>query len=158
MSFPDAEHQLKEASLRVTRPRLAVLNAVFEHPHADTETIIAAARTGIPELSHQAVYDSLATLTELGLLRKIQPAGSLARYESRTQDNHHHVVCRSCGRIEDVDCAIDEAPCLTPSQDHGFAIDSADVIYWGLCPECTAVAGATAINLPTPSTTRTGTP
>jgi Fe2+ or Zn2+ uptake regulation protein len=127
---------LRGAALRVTRPRLAVLNAVHRLPHADTASIVRAVRTELPDVSHQAVYDSLHTLTAAGLLRRIQPAGSVARYEARVGDNHHHVVCRSCGAIDDVDCAVGEAPCLTASSTHGFTIDEAEVIYWGLCPDC----------------------
>ena len=132
----DFSQLLREAALRVTRPRLAVLGAVYAHPHADTDSIIAAVRRGLPEVSHQAVYDSLRTLTAAGLVRRIQPLGSVARYESRVGDNHHHVVCRSCGEIADVDCAVGEAPCLTAADDHGFSIDEAEVIYWGLCASC----------------------
>jgi Fe2+ or Zn2+ uptake regulation protein len=132
----DFERMLRKASLRVTRPRVAVLGAVHAHPHADTDSIIGAVRRHLPAVSHQAVYDSLHRLTDVGLLRRIQPNGSVARYESRTGDNHHHVVCRGCGDIADVDCAIGEAPCLTASDDSGFAIDEAEVIYWGLCPSC----------------------
>ncbi len=132
----DYERLLRGASLRVTRPRVAVLGAVHDHPHADTDSIIGAVRRGLPTVSHQAVYDSLHRLTDAGLLRRIQPIGSVARYESRVGDNHHHVVCRSCGDIADVDCAIGEAPCLTASDDSGYAIDEAEVIYWGLCPAC----------------------
>ncbi|NDU72732.1 transcriptional repressor [Actinomadura sp. DSM 109109] len=127
---------LRAAALRVTRPRLAVLSAVEAHPHADTDSVIGAVREELPKVSHQAVYDSLRALTEAGLLRRIQPSGSVARYESRTGDNHHHVVCRSCGAISDVDCAVGEAPCLTASDDRGFRIDEAEVVYWGLCPAC----------------------
>lgn len=127
---------LREASLRVTRPRLAVLAAVHSHPHSDTESIFRAARAQLPEVSHQAVYDVLHALTDAGLIRRIQPAGSVARYESRVGDNHHHVVCRSCGAIADVDCTVGETPCLTASDDHGFAIDEAEVVYWGRCPRC----------------------
>ena len=133
---PDVEEALREVGLRVTRPRMAVMDAVYAHPHTDTDSIIGVARRSLPGLSHQAVYDSLHTLTAAGLLRRIQPAGSLARYESRVDDNHHHVVCRSCGLIADVDCAVGEAPCLAPSNDHGFVIDTAEIVYWGLCPEC----------------------
>jgi len=122
--------------LRVTRPRLAVLGAVHAHPHADTDSIIGAVRNELPEVSHQAVYDSLHTLTAAGLVRRIQPIGLVARYESRVGDNHHHVVCRSCGVIADVDCAVGHAPCLTASDDHGFVIDEAEVMYWGLCSGC----------------------
>jgi Fur family transcriptional regulator, stress-responsive regulator len=135
-STSDYAEQLRMADLRVTRPRLAVLEAVHAHPHADTETIFGAVRTALPEVSRQAVYDVLAALTAAALVRRIQPSGSVARYESRVGDNHHHVVCRSCGAIEDVDCAVGEAPCLTPSDHNGFVLDEAEVIYWGLCPDC----------------------
>ncbi|MET9029992.1 MULTISPECIES: Fur family transcriptional regulator [Nocardia] len=130
------QQMLRGVSLRVTRPRVAVLSAVHDHPHADTESIIRAVRSALPEVSHQTVYDSLNALTATGLVRRIQPSGSVARYESRVGDNHHHVVCRGCGVIADVDCAIGEAPCLTASDDSGFSIDEAEVIYWGLCPDC----------------------
>ncbi len=130
------EHMLRGAGLRVTRPRLAVLGAVHARPHADTDTIIAAARAEAGEVSHQAVYDVLHVLTRSGLVRRIQPAGSVARYEARVGDNHHHVVCRSCGVIADVDCAVGHTPCLTASDDHGFFVDEAEVVYWGTCPDC----------------------
>jgi Fe2+ or Zn2+ uptake regulation protein len=129
---------LRGVDLRVTRPRLAVLSAVHEHPHADTDSIIGATRANLGEVSHQAVYDVLRALTDAGLVRRIQPPGSVARYESRVGDNHHHVVCRSCGAIEDVDCAVGDAPCLTASDNRGFAIDEAEVVYWGLCPDCSS--------------------
>lgn len=132
----DAPTQLRGADLRVTRPRVAVLEAVRDHPHADTDTIVGAVRAGLPDVSRQAVYDVLAALTSAGLIRRIQPSGLLARYESRIGDNHHHVVCRSCGSIGDVDCAVGDVPCLTPVDDNGFAVDEAEVIYWGHCPEC----------------------
>jgi Fur family ferric uptake transcriptional regulator len=135
----DFESRLRAASLRVTRPRLAVLAAVHEHPHADTESIIGTVRRELPEVSHQAVYDVLRALTAAGLVRRIQPSGSVARYEARVGDNHHHVVCRSCGAIADVDCAVGDVPCLTASDDQGFSIDEAEVTYWGVCPECVAV-------------------
>ena len=137
----DFQQLLRGVALRVTRPRVAVLTAVHEHPHSDTDSIIRAVRGNLPDVSHQAVYDSLNTLTTAGLVRRIQPSGSVARYESRVGDNHHHVVCRSCGVIADVDCAVGEAPCLTASDDGslaGFAVDEAEVIYWGLCPDCSA--------------------
>lgn len=127
---------LREAALRVTRPRVAVLSAVHDHPHADTDSLIGVVRADLGEVSHQAVYDVLRALTAAGLVRRIQPTGSVARYESRVADNHHHVVCRSCGAIGDVDCVVGIAPCLTASEDHGFAIDEAEVIFWGLCPAC----------------------
>lgn len=134
---PDFPQMLRGAAVRVTRPRVAVLSAVHAHPHADTDSIIGAVRRDhLPEVSHQAVYDSLRTLTAAGLVRRIQPSGSVARYESRVGDNHHHLVCRSCGVITDVDCAAGGAPCLTASEDRGFSIDEAEVIYWGLCPDC----------------------
>jgi Fur family transcriptional regulator, stress-responsive regulator len=134
----DLESMLRGAALRVTRPRLAVLGAVHANPHADTDSILGAVRREHPEVSHQAVYDVLRALTAAGLVRRIQPSGSVARYESRVGDNHHHVVCRSCGAIADVDCAVGEIPCLTASDDQGFLIDEAEVIYWGVCPECAA--------------------
>ena len=130
------ERLLHDAALRVTAPRKAVLSAVHEHPHADTETLIAATRARLGAVSHQAVYDVLRALTDAGLVRRIQPAGSVARYEARVGDNHHHVVCRSCGTVRDVDCTVGDAPCLTASDDGGFAIDEAEVVYWGLCPAC----------------------
>jgi len=132
----ELEQLLRGASLRVTRPRVAALGAVYDHPHADTFSIIGLVRDELGEVSQQAVYDVLRALTDGGLLRRIQPPGSVARYESRVGDNHHHVVCRSCGAIADVDCAVGDAPCLTPADDHGFAIDEAEVVYRGLCPEC----------------------
>jgi Fur family transcriptional regulator, stress-responsive regulator len=132
----EIQRMLRQAGMRVTRPRVAVLTAVHAHPHADTDSIIGVVRAGLPDVSHQAVYDSLRVLTAAGLLRRIQPAGFVARYEARVGDNHHHVVCRSCGGIRDVDCAVGEAPCLTASDDHGYSIDEAEVVYWGLCPEC----------------------
>jgi Fe2+ or Zn2+ uptake regulation protein len=136
------EDLLRGAALRVTRPRLAVLAAVHEHPHADTDSLIGAVRSELGAVSHQAVYDVLRALTDAALVRRIQPTGSVARYESRVADNHHHIVCRSCGAISDVDCAVGDAPCLTPSDDHGFSIDEAEVVYWGLCPDCSAIRTA----------------
>jgi Fe2+ or Zn2+ uptake regulation protein len=134
----DLERLLRGASLRVTRPRVAVLAAVHEHPHADTDSILAAVRGDLGEVSHQAVYDVLRAFTAAGLVRRIQPSGSVARYESRVGDNHHHVVCRACGAIEDVECAVGHAPCLAAADDHDFTIDEAEVTYWGLCPACAA--------------------
>jgi len=127
---------LRGVALRVTRPRVAVLSAVHDHPHADTDSIIGVVREDLGEVSHQAVYDVLRALTAADLVRRIQPTGSVARYESRVGDNHHHVVCRSCGAIADIDCAVGTTPCLTASDDNGFAIDEAEVICWGLCPDC----------------------
>jgi Fur family ferric uptake transcriptional regulator len=136
----ESERLLRGADLRVTRPRLAVLAAVHGHPHADTSAIAAAARQELGEVSLQAVYDVLRALTDAGLVRRIQPAGSVARYESRVGDNHHHVACRSCGAIADVDCATGATPCLTASEDHGYSIDEAEVVYWGLCPACSSAS------------------
>ena len=135
---PDVEDLLREAGLRATRPRVAVLSTVHAHPHADTGSIIEVAREDLPDVSTQAVYDVLHALTAAGLVRRIEPAGSVARYESRVGDNHHHVVCRSCGAIADVDCAAGEVPCLTPSDAHGYSIDEAEVVYWGLCSDCSS--------------------
>ena len=132
------EGMLRRADLRVTRPRIAVLTAVQAHPHADTNSIIDAAREDLGEVSLQAVYDVLRALSEADLVRRIEPPGSVARYELRVGDNHHHVVCRSCGAIADIDCAVGATPCLTASEDHGYAIDEAEVIYWGRCPACLA--------------------
>lgn len=129
---------LRGAALRVTRPRMAVLSAVYADPHADTDALIRAASRELPTVSHQAVYDVLRVLTGAGLVRRIQPSGSTARYEARVGDNHHHVVCRSCGVIADVDCAVGNAPCLTACDDQRFSIDEAEVIYWGHCASCSA--------------------
>ncbi|MGY1841793.1 MULTISPECIES: Fur family transcriptional regulator [unclassified Modestobacter] len=143
--MPDAAHLerlLRTAGLRVTRPRLAVLDAVHAQPHVDTEALIGAARARLGAVSHQAVYDVLRALTDSGLVRRIQPQGSVARYEARVGDNHHHLVCRDCGSIVDVDCAIGAAPCLTPSDDAGFVVDEAEVIYWGRCSSCATAPAA----------------
>ena len=130
------EQLLRGADLRVTRPRLAVLRALGRHPHADAGSVLAAVRTEEGTVSHQAVYDVLGVLNESGLVRRIQPAGSVARYELRVDANHPHVVCRSCGRVADVDCAVGVRPCLDASDTHGFVVDEAEVTYWGLCPAC----------------------
>lgn len=142
--YPDFQQLLRGVTLRVTRPRLAVLGAVHAHPHADTDSIIGAVKADHPQVSRQAVYDSLHRLSVAGLVRLIQPSGSVARYESRVGDNHHHMVCRSCAVITDVDCAVGAAPCLTASDDHGFSIDEAEVTFWGLCPDCSAARVTTA--------------
>lgn len=127
---------MRSVSLRVTRPRVAVLAEVHAHPHATTDALIKLVRQHLPTVSHQAVYDVLRILTTSGLVRRIEPSGSAARYEARVGDNHHHLVCRGCGAIADVDCAVGEAPCLLPADDHGFAVDEAEVIYWGRCASC----------------------
>jgi Fur family ferric uptake transcriptional regulator len=132
----DYEVRLRAASLRVTRPRLAVMAALHDHPHVDTDTVIELVRADHPTVSHQAVYDVLRALTDARLIRRIQPAGGAARYESRVADNHHHIVCRSCGAIADVDCAAGHAPCLTASDGHGYVVDEAEVVFWGVCPAC----------------------
>ena len=137
---------LRGASLRVTRPRVAVLSAVLDHPHADTDSIIGRVRADLGDVSHQAVYDVLRALTAAGLVRCIQPKGSVARYEARVDDNHHHLVCRSCGVIADVDCAVGETPCLTVAEDQGFMIDEAEVVYWGLCPTCSTTSDSGRIS------------
>lgn len=133
---PGNAQRLRAAGLRVTQPRMVVMDAVQLHPHAHTDSIYTLARTVLPSVSRQAVYDVLDALTTVGLVRRIQPAGHVARYEMRVGDNHHHIVCRGCGLIADADCAVGEAPCLSPSHNDGFVVDEAEVIYWGSCPEC----------------------
>jgi Fe2+ or Zn2+ uptake regulation protein len=128
--------RLRAAGLRVTQPRIVVMDVVHSHPHVDTDTVFTLARTVLPAVSRQAIYDVLDAVTAVGLMRRIQPAGHVARYEMRVGDNHHHVVCRSCGLIADADCALGEAPCLTPSHSHGFVVDEAEVTFWGFCPDC----------------------
>lgn len=134
--IPSPEDQLRAASLRVTSPRLAVLTAVGSLPHADVETITAAVRLRIGSVSTQAVYDVLKALTTAGLLRRIEPAGSPALFETRVGDNHHHVICRGCGTVADVDCAIGHAPCLESSAVQGFTVDEAEILFWGTCASC----------------------
>ena len=136
----EPEEALRAAGLRVTGPRSTVLTAVREHPHSDTESLIGLVRARMGAVSHQAVYDVLRVLTERGLVRRIQPAGSVARYEGRVGDNHHHVVCRGCGAMADVDCAVGDAPCLTASDDAGYQINEAEVVYWGRCGDCAVPA------------------
>ena len=133
---PTTAEELRGAGLRVTAARVALLETVRDGDHLDVEAIAAAVRDRIGHVSLQAVYEALHALTAAGLIRSIEPAGSPARFEGRVGDNHHHVVCRSCGAVADVDCAVGEAPCLTASDDHGFSIEEAQVIYWGLCPGC----------------------
>jgi Fur family ferric uptake transcriptional regulator len=140
-----ARERLRTAGLRVTRPRLAVLAEVAAHPHADVEAIGAGARARLGSLSTQAVYDVVHALTAAGLLRRIEPAGSPARFELDRGDNHHHLVCRRCRQIVDVDCAIGRAPCLRASDDAGYLVDEAEVTYWGLCTNCQAVRESTSL-------------
>lgn len=137
---------VRAAGLRVTASRLAVLRALALHAHADTATVIRQVRAELESVSPQAVYNVLAAFAEAGLVRRIEPAGSVALYELRIADNHHHVVCRSCGTVEDVDCAIGKRPCLTPSDTHGFLLDEAEVTYWGACPACQVASGAAVSN------------
>jgi Fur family transcriptional regulator, stress-responsive regulator len=130
------QDRLRTAGLRVTRPRLSVLQVLAERPHADVDTIVTAARSLHPTVSPQAVYGVLEALVAAGLARRIEPAGAPALFELRVGDNHHHLVCRSCGAVADVDCTVGAAPCLTPSDTAGFVVDEAEVVFWGLCPRC----------------------
>lgn len=132
------EEQLRARGLRVTRPRLAVLEVLGGGGHLEVDEIVNQVRDRLDSVSVQAVYDVLGALARAGLARRIEPAGSPASYEARTGDNHHHVVCRGCGTVADVDCAVGEAPCLDPSDTHGFELDEAEVTFWGLCPACQA--------------------
>jgi Fur family transcriptional regulator, stress-responsive regulator len=136
----DGATLLRTHGLQVTAQRLAVLRAVAEHPHGTADDIDKVVRADIGAVSRQAVYDALGTLTEKGLLRRIQPAGSPARYEDRVGDNHHHLICRACSRMVDVDCAVGFTPCLTAADDSGYEIEEAEVIYWGRCPGCVAAS------------------
>ena len=139
---PAPAEELRGAGLRVTAARVALLEIVRAGDHLGVEAIASGVRDRIGHISLQAVYDALHALTGAGLLRRIEPAGGQPRFERRVGDNHHHIVCRSCGAVADVDCAVGEAPCLTPSDEHGFAIDEAEVIYWGLCPDCSSVTSS----------------
>jgi Fe2+ or Zn2+ uptake regulation protein len=139
---PNSAEELRGAGLRVTAARVALLETVRDGDHLGVDAIAAGVRDRIGHVSFQAVYDALHALTAAGLLRRIEPAGSPARFEGRVRDNHHHVVCRSCGVVADVDCTVGEAPCLTASDDRGFSIDEAEVIYWGLCPDCSTASSS----------------
>lgn len=136
----DTEQLLRQNGLQVTAQRLAVMRAVSSRPHATADELIDDVRAVIGSISRQAVYDTLGVLAERNLVRRIQPAGSAARYEDRVHDNHHHLICRGCGATLDIDCAVGSAPCLSASKDHGFDIDEAEVIYWGRCPSCRKAA------------------
>jgi len=127
---------LRSHGVQVTAQRLSVLGAVAKHPHATADDVAREVRSDIGAISRQSVYDSLTVLVEKGILRRIQPVGSAARYEDRVGDNHHHLICRQCGQLTDIDCATGAAPCLTPAQDLGYQIDEAEVAYWGICPQC----------------------
>ncbi|MDQ2850432.1 Fur family transcriptional regulator [Dermatophilaceae bacterium Sec6.4] len=131
-----AEPLLREAGLRVTKPRAAVLGVVQAQPHVDSATVYDLVRAALPDVSRQAVFDALNTFAAVGIVRRIEPAGSPARYELRIGDNHHHLVCRRCGVVSDVDCAVGAAPCLTADDQSGFVVDEAEVIYWGRCADC----------------------
>lgn len=146
----DAAALLRERGYRVTAQRLAVLRAVTPGRHLTADAVAEAVRAEVGAISLQSVYDSLGVLADVGLVRRLQPAGYSALFEVRVSDNHHHVICRTCGTMADVDCALGDAPCLTPSDDHGFQIEEAEVIYWGLCPDCAARAAR-----PTPVPART---
>jgi Fur family ferric uptake transcriptional regulator len=134
----DADALLRRHGLRITAQRLAVLRAMADRPHSTADDIYSDVRAEIGAISRQAVYDALAVLTDKGLIRRIQPAGSPARYENRVGDNHHHLICRTCNTMVDVDCAVGDTPCLTAADDSGYEVDEAEVIYWGRCPECVA--------------------
>jgi Fur family transcriptional regulator, stress-responsive regulator len=136
----DNDALLRRHGLQVTAQRLAVLRAMSRRPHSSADDIYSVVRAEIGAISRQAVYDALAALTDKGLVRRIQPAGSPARYENRVGDNHHHLMCRTCSRMVDVNCAVGYTPCLTAADDSGYEIDEAEVIYWGRCPECVAAA------------------
>jgi Fe2+ or Zn2+ uptake regulation protein len=144
LDAPSAERvaMVRASGLRVTASRLAALRALEVHAHADTDTVIRSVRTELGSVSPQAIYNVLAAFVDAGLVRRIEPAGSVALYELRVADNHHHVVCRTCGVVEDVDCAIGKRPCLTPSDTHGFVLDEAEVTYWGICPACQRAGNA----------------
>ncbi len=140
----DPAELLRDHGLQVTAQRLAVLRAVSDQPHRTADDIEQIVRAEIGAISRQAVYDALGTLTDKGVLRRIQPAGSPARYEDRVGDNHHHLICRTCGRTVDIDCAVGDTPCLTAADDSGYEIDETEVVYWGRCPDCVAAAPAPA--------------
>ncbi|KNX37369.1 Fur family transcriptional regulator [Luteipulveratus halotolerans] len=136
MADIDVTQRLRSSALRITAPRVAVLTELQQRPHSDVDTIATAVRQRLGSVSTQAIYDVLRALTDAGLVRRIEPAGHPTRFETRVGDNHHHVVCRTCGEVDDVDCAVGSAPCLDASSQHGFTIDEAEVIYWGQCPRC----------------------
>ncbi|MGI5282089.1 Fur family transcriptional regulator [Nonomuraea polychroma] len=139
---PTTAEELRGAGLRVTAARVALLETVRSGDHLDVEAIASGVRDRVGHISLQAVYEALNALAAAGLVRRIEPAGSPARFEGRIGDNHHHIVCRSCGVVADVDCVVGHAPCLTASNDHGFSIDEAEVVFWGLCPDCSTARTA----------------
>lgn len=142
IDMTDVEQALRSRGVQVTAQRLAVMRTVSDHPHATADNIAQHVRDALGTISRQAVYDTLGVLTDKGLVRRIQPAGSPARFEDRVGDNHHHLICRGCGVMFDIDCAVGDTPCLTASDDHGFEIDEAEVVYWGRCPTCRTDASA----------------
>jgi Fur family transcriptional regulator, stress-responsive regulator len=148
---------LRQHGVQVTAQRLAIMRAVASHTHATADELADDVRAVIGSISRQAVYDTLAVLVDKNLIRRIEPAGSAARYEDRVGDNHHHLICRSCGTTIDVDCAIGAVPCLTAADDHGFDVDEAEVIYWGHCPSCRTASEASTTSSTTPKTTTTKT-
>jgi Fur family ferric uptake transcriptional regulator len=147
----DLAELLRQKGFKVTAQRLAVLRAVSSRPHLTAEEVVELVRADIGAISPRAVYDAVGVLADMGVLRRIQPAGSAARYEDRVGDNHHHLICRSCGRMVDVDCAVGSVPCLTAADDAGYEIDEAEVIYWGHCPACRQPADATTSSTSIPS-------
>ena len=152
------KQQLRQHGMQVTAQRLATMRAVSSHPHASADELTEDVRAVIGSISRQAVYDSLGLLVEKNLIRRIQPSGSSARYEDRVGDNHHHLICRSCGRVVDIECAVGSAPCLTPLDDRGYEIDEAEVAYWGRCPACVEQSrtSLTAITSRLPGSARPG--
>jgi Fur family ferric uptake transcriptional regulator len=159
-STDEQARAVRDAGLRVTAPRLAVLRALQAQPHADTDTVIRSVRGELGSVSPQAIYNVLGALAHAGLVRRIEPAGSPALYELRVGDNHHHAVCRRCGATTDIDCVVRRRPCLTPSETHGYVLDEAEVTFWGLCPTCQQLpspsAGSTSLTTHTPQTTHHG--
>jgi Fur family ferric uptake transcriptional regulator len=144
-STDEISRAVRSVGLRVTAPRLGVLEVLRRTPHADTDTVIRLVRAELGSVSSQAIYNVLGTLVRVGLVRRIEPAGSVALYEVRVGDNHHHAVCRSCGATTDIDCAVRRRPCLTPSETHGYLLDEAEVTFWGLCPTCQESPSSTGI-------------
>jgi len=150
--MPEAVAELlRQHGVQVTAQRVAIMGALSARPHATADELTEDVRSVIGSISRQAVYDSLGVLVDKDLVRRIQPAGSAARFEDRVGDNHHHLICRTCGRTIDVDCAVGEVPCLTADDDHGFTIDEAEVVYWGVCPSCRKAAGQAAPPTHSPS-------
>jgi Fur family ferric uptake transcriptional regulator len=147
----DPAELLRQRGYKVTAQRLAVLRAVAGRPHLTADDLVGVVKSEIGTISTRAVYDAVSVLADIGLLRRIQPAGSAARYEARVGDNHHHLICRACGRTVDVDCAVGDTPCLTAADDAGYEIDEAEVIYWGRCPECRASATVSSASNQSPA-------